>query len=202
MWAVLSERGECGLMNHWCFSIAAGFNRRRLPHQEIRAGATDGGKHRGRLKGETAVSHFVMCMCVRGCVEGWGEGKGREKELVLPVVPLPQVYHCPQILPCSFWSSGSVQWCRTDHRQRQHNHGKCILTDINFERDYQFLCRFARKQYVNRSFLDLSGYTRDEVIGKPAMDILKTFDSKTVSSICHLNLKNVYVVHDFGCTPV
>ena len=39
-------------------------------------------------------------------------------------------------------------------------------------------------QYVNRSFIDLSGYTRDEVIGKPAMDILKTFDSKTVSWSC------------------
>lgn len=36
-------------------------------------------------------------------------------------------------------------------------------------------------QYVNRSFIDLSGYTRDEVIGKPAMDILKMVDSKTVS---------------------
>lgn len=58
-------------------SIATGFNRRRLPHQEIRVGATDGGKHRGRLKGETTVSHVVMCMCVRGWggVE-WGKGKG------------------------------------------------------------------------------------------------------------------------------
>ena len=49
-------------------------------------------------------------------------------------------------------------------------------------------------QYVNRSFLDLSGYTRDEVIGKPAMDILKTFDSKTVSVLkCWLGCVRVDV---------
>jgi len=33
-------------------------------------------------------------------------------------------------------------------------------------------------QYVNRSFLDLSGYSRDEALGQPAMDILKCYDSK------------------------
>ena len=49
-------------------------------------------------------------------------------------------------------------------------------------------CYFSYVKYVNRSFLDLSGYTRDEVIGKPAMDILKTFDSKTVSAINSLNM--------------
>ena len=52
-------------------------------------------------------------------------------------------------------------------------------------------CHFPHKQYVNRSFLDLSGYTRDEVIGKPAMDILKTFDSKTVSVVFVVKTWNV-----------
>ena len=36
-------------------------------------------------------------------------------------------------------------------------------------------------QYVNRAFADLSGYSRDEVLGKPAMDILRAFDHRTVS---------------------
>jgi hypothetical protein len=49
-------------------STAAGFDRGRLPHQEIRVGATNGGKHRGRTKGETTVSQFMMCVCV--CVGG------------------------------------------------------------------------------------------------------------------------------------
>ena len=52
---------------------------------------------------------------------------------------------------------------------------------------------------MNRAFLDLSGYTRDEVIGKPAMDILKTFDSKTVSDAsCGVPSFNTCVCHDVG----
>lgn len=35
-------------------------------------------------------------------------------------------------------------------------------------------------QYVNRAFLELSGYTNEEVIGQPAWDILKPFDTKMV----------------------
>ena len=38
-------------------------------------------------------------------------------------------------------------------------------------------------QYVNRSFVDLSGYSKDEVLGKPAVDILRTFDTKAVCCV-------------------
>ena len=43
-------------------SVAVGFNGGRLPHKEIRVGATDDRIYRGCLKGETTVSHFT-CMC-------------------------------------------------------------------------------------------------------------------------------------------
>ncbi|XP_064390793.1 high affinity cAMP-specific and IBMX-insensitive 3',5'-cyclic phosphodiesterase 8B-like [Halichondria panicea] len=33
--------------------------------------------------------------------------------------------------------------------------------------------------FVNRAFADISGYSREEVVGKPAMDILRTIDSKS-----------------------
>ncbi len=43
------------------------------------------------------------------------------------------------------------------------------------------LCTCTSFQFVNRAFADISGYSRDEVVGKPAMDILRTIDSKSVS---------------------
>ena len=33
---------------------------------------------------------------------------------------------------------------------------------------------------MNRAFLELSGYSNEEVIGQPAWDILKPFDTKVV----------------------
>jgi PAS domain-containing protein len=66
------------------------------------------------------------------------------------------------------------------------------VSDFKLGGDYHIFFHFPYIKYVNRSFLDLSGYTRDEVIGKPAMDILKPFD-KTVSVINPLNLERVRV---------
>ena len=58
-------------------SVAVGFNGGRLPHKEIRVGATDGRKYRGCLKGETTVSHFI-CMCWVGKGLGGGGEERRE----------------------------------------------------------------------------------------------------------------------------
>ena len=33
-------------------------------------------------------------------------------------------------------------------------------------------------QYVNSSYLNLTGYSREEAVGKPATDILKTVDQR------------------------
>jgi PAS domain S-box-containing protein len=36
---------------------------------------------------------------------------------------------------------------------------------------------------VNRAFLELSGYSMDEVIRQPALDIMKPFDTKFVRNL-------------------
>lgn len=43
-------------------------------------------------------------------------------------------------------------------------------------------------QYVNRAFLELSGYSIEEVIGQPAWDILQPYDSKIVRRIDNTRL--------------
>ena len=47
---------------------------------------------------------------------------------------------------------------------------------------------------MNRAFLDISGYGIDEVIGQPAMDILKPFDSKIVRCLAQENIEMKFFV--------
>ena len=39
---------------------------------------------------------------------------------------------------------------------------------------------YGSLQYVNRSFVDLNGYSKEEALGQPAMNILKYHDGKWV----------------------
>lgn len=53
-------------------------------------------------------------------------------------------------------------------------------TEQNMMQDLLQLPPFPPFQYVNRAFLELSGYSMEEVIGEPALDIMKPFDTKLV----------------------
>ena len=50
-------------------------------------------------------------------------------------------------------------------------------------------------QYVNRAFLELSGYSIEEVIGQPALDIMKPFDAKQVRERGRKNVEVLHIIH-------
>ncbi len=109
MWVVLlSEHEECVDSLMIDISTGAGFDRGRLPHQEIRVGATNGRKYRGCTKGEATVSQFTMCVWGWGGGGGGGGGGERCKEMLI----LSVVYHeCSTICRFSLALFEAVDQC-------------------------------------------------------------------------------------------
>lgn len=62
--------------------------------------------------------------------------------------------------------------------KRKVGFGQALFEAVEQSNDAIQIISDSKTVYINRAFVDMSGYSRDEAVGRPAMDILKCFDNK------------------------